>query len=170
MKTTFILFAVIVMITVFNPLHSQRFLNTDSSTSIGYSAGEGQGASVIFERLSDAKNGEFGFGGLLNLRGINIDDGDQTVAILAGRLSYHPFNLIKNDRFDPYGFATLGVNFETIRNDNGYTGPREEGQFQSTIWGFGAGIKYRIFNSIGVFAEASLGTGWITTGITWRPY
>jgi hypothetical protein len=170
MRTTSIFTLLFVIVLAYQPLHGQRFLDASASTSIGYSAGRGQGISFILERLSEADQGEFGLSAVVNVRSIPIQQGDQYELVIAGRVNYHPWNLMRNERFDPYGFATLGIGLEDIDNTPQYMGTREEGQRQFTAWGFGAGLRYRVYNSFGVFTELSYGTGLITVGLNWRAF
>ena len=169
MRTTISYFVSILFILgMSTALKSQAYIS--KTYGLGYSAGEGQGGSFIFERKlenSTGAIGDFGIGALVNIRGQEIEQGDRTEIILATRLSYHP-HFIKHPKLDIYGFAALGVGFDDINNDRSYMGPREEAQTQFTAWGLGAGVHYQIYKSIGVFAEGSYGVGAVTVGLAWR--
>ncbi len=135
--------------------------------SAGYSAGEGQGASYIFERILDdsvVESGDFGAGAIINFRTQPIDGGDRTEIILGGRVAYHP-RISDNSRLDPYAFFVLGVGFEDINNDPSFMGTRVAEQTQFTAWGVGGGVRYDIFDRFGVFAEGSFGVGAVTAGL-----
>ncbi len=139
---------------------------------LAYSAGEGHGGTYSIERVLDDgidKIGDFGFGGIINLRTQNIEEGNRTEIIFAARVIYLPY-IIENDRIDTYAFFALGLGFEDVNNDPGYVGPRVEEQIEYTAWGAGAGIRYNIFDRFGIFAEGSYGIGAITLGLFLRTY
>ena len=152
------------LIVVLSSLSAQEV--GDNRFGLGYSVGEGQGVSVFGQRmLEEVGSGVLAVGGIFNLRGQRLDGGDQTLAVIGARVSYHP-DLIKNDRFDPYGVAMLGVGFESIDNDSSYMGPRQEIEEDNTAWGVALGMHFRIFNFLGAFAEVGVGTGYATVGLS----
>ncbi len=170
MKRTIILVCLQMLgFTILNEVISQEFTK---SHSVGYSVGEGQGFSYIFGRTLDdsvVNSGDFGFGAVVNFRIQDIEDGDRSELILAGRVSYHPY-IFESERLDAYAFFALGVGFEDINNDPNYVGPRVAEQTQYTAWGGGAGIRYNLFWRFGVFAEGSYGLGAITLGLYLKAY
>lgn len=148
--------------------HSQLSLpriNTLQNTWFGgYSLGEGKGGSLIIEFLLDELgSGAVGIGGVLNARSKTLNGGREEFLIAAVRINYHPY-LFDNPKVDVYSFGGIGYGEESISNRVSYTGPREESEREYTAWTVGVGIKYEVIRSIGVFAEASYGSGYITMG------
>ena len=163
MRKTIILVLFTFGFSLINVAHTQGY----KVHHAGYSAGEGQGASYIFERILDdsvVESGDFGAGIIINLRTQNIERGSRIEIIFGGRVAYHP-KISENSRFDPYAFIVLGVGFEDINNDPLFMGTRVAEQTQFTAWGVGGGVRYDIFDRFGAFAEGSFGVGAITAGL-----
>jgi len=134
--------------------------------SLGYSVGPGQGGTLAIDKIiSDSDKGALGIGGLINIRNKSLNQGDESYFIAAGKLSYHPY-LVDVPRLDLYGHFALGVGYETVKNNNRYTGPREEYERTATVWGLAVGARFRVIGRIGIFAEVGYGIGYATTGLT----
>ena len=152
----------------FSTASSQSIPSFENYYSIGYSVGPGQGVILGLDKLVTENNkGAWGIGGLINIRSKSIESGEQTNFLAAGKLSYHPY-LVESPRLDLYCHVAVGVGQENIRNDNRYTGPREESETTYTAWGLAAGARFKVIGRLGIYAEVGYGIGYANMGVTWN--